>query len=215
MAMSTSRLALVGVLAPPVFAAIVLVLTALEWDELHDLGWSAGPFDDPDAPWPSVTMLADRGNLQVVNFALLGVGTLALAVVLRRLGAGMIRQTLVALLGAGFAASAFRVDHGTTGGGGPETWNGTLHAAGLTVVVLTALAAMVAFAVADRDKSSAVALFAALACVAVAVSGAGNFFAGFLAVVLAWLTLVAARAVALSRRGSEAASAGPAARPGT
>jgi hypothetical protein len=213
--MSTRRLALAGVVAPPLFAAIVLLLTVLAWDELHDLGWSAGLFDDPDAAWPSVAMLADRGILQSLNYAVLGLATMGLAVALRRLGARLVESTLVGLLGLGFAISAFRIDRGSTTGGGPETWNGTLHALGLTIVVLAALGAMVAFAALRRDRLSIAALVAALACIAVAVAGSSNVFAVFLAVVLAWLTLVAWRCLELSRPDSEPASAAPAARPAT
>ena len=96
--MSTRRLALAGVVAPPLFAAIVLLLTLLDWDELHDLGWSAGPFDDPDATWPSVAMLADQGFLQSLNCTMLGVATIGLAVALRRLGARLVESALVGIV---------------------------------------------------------------------------------------------------------------------
>ena len=144
--MSTRRLALAGVVAPPLFAAIVLLLTLLDWDELHDLGWSAGPFDDPDATWPSVAMLADQGFLQSLNCTMLGVATIGLAVALRRLGARLVESALVA----------------------------------------------------------------ALACFAVSLAGAPNFFAAFLAVVLVWLMLDALRCLELTRVGSEeSATAAP------
>jgi len=213
--MSTRRLALAGVVAPPLFAAIVLLLTATAWDELHALGWSAGLFDDPDAAWPSVAMLADRGLLLSLGDAALGLATIGLAIALRRLGARLVEAALVAVLGAGFAIAAFRIDRGSTTGGGPETWNGTLHALGLTIVVLAALGAMAAFAALRRDRLSIGALAAALACVALAIAGYPNLFAVFLAVVLTWLTLVAIRCLELSRAGSGAASAAPAARPAT
>ena len=208
--MSTRRLALAGVVAPPLFAAIVLLLTLLDWDELHDLGWSAGPFDDPDATWPSVAMLADHGFLQSLNCAMLGVATIGLAVALRRLGARLVESSLVALVGFGFAIAAFRIDRGSTTGGGPETWNGTLHALGLTIVVIAALGAMAAFAILRRDRLSIAALVAALACFAVSLAGAPNFFAAFLAVVLVWLMLDALRCLELTRVGSEeSATAAP------
>ena len=159
--MSTRRLAFAGVVAPPLFAAVVLLLTLLAWDELHTLGWSAGPFDDPDATWPSVAMLADHGFLQSLNYAMLGLATIGLAVALRRLGARLVESALVALLGLGFAIASFRIDRGSTTGGGPETWNGTLHALGLTIAVIAALGAMTAFAILSRDRLSIAALAAA------------------------------------------------------
>ena len=83
---------------------------------------------------------------------MLGLATIGLAVALRRLRARLVESVLVAVLGLGFAIAAFRIDRGSTTGGGP---------------------------------------------------------------VLTWLTLVAVRCLELSRAGSEAASAAPAARPAT
>ena len=68
-------------------------------------------------------MLAHRGLLQSLNYAVLGLATIGLAVALRRLGARIVESALVALLGHGF-----------------------LHALGLTIVMLAALGAMAAIA---------------------------------------------------------------------
>jgi hypothetical protein len=81
--------------------------------------------------------------------------------------------------------------------------------------VLAALGAMAAFAAVRRDRLSIAALAVALACFAAALAGNPNLVAGVLAVALTWLTLVAVRCLELSRAGSEAASAAPAARPAT
>lgn len=207
--MATRRLALAGLIGPPLFLAVVVVLTAAEWDYLHELGWTAGPFDSPDTPWPSSLALGKYGFLQVLAFLLLGLSVVALGIALlrlldsrRRTGAG-----LLFLAGLGLLATAFRTDHGSATGGGPETWNGVVHAVGLTVVLPASLAAMFVLAVQFHNDErwlglasrSLLAAVVAVACAAVALSGSGNFFAIFLLAVLVWLMIVSVRALSLSR----------------
>ena len=83
--MRTRTLALISLVGPTAFAALVFLATALEWDFLHDLGWSAEPFDSPDPPWPSSAALGDWGFLLVLGFLALGVSIVSLAVALLRL----------------------------------------------------------------------------------------------------------------------------------
>jgi hypothetical protein len=206
---TTKHLAIAGLVGPPVFAALTVLVTALEWDFLHELGWSAAPFDQPDTAWPSSAALGDYGFLQVLAFLLLGVSVLALAVGVFRLldMRRRIGPSLLVLLGAGFAASAIRTDYETATGAGPDTWNGVAHAAALTVAFPAALAAMVALAVHFRRDArwrrlstpSLVAALVALASLVASLAGAGSvFFAAFLAVVLFWLVLVSVRALGLA-----------------
>ena len=207
--MTTRRLALAGLVGPPLFAAIVLLVTALEWDFLHDVGWSAAPFDSPDPPWPSSTALGDYGFLQILNFLLLGVSVLALAVALFRLldVRRKIGPSLVVLLAIGAGLSAFRADYGMVNGGGPDTWNGTVHAAAFTILVPAALASMFVLAAQFRRDErwrslsvpSLIAGVVALGGVVGFLSNAGTlFFVIFLVALLGWLMLVAVRALALS-----------------
>lgn len=208
-AVTTKQLAIAGLVGPTLFAAITVLVTALEWDFLHELGWSAAPFDQPDTAWPSSAALGDYGFLQVLAFLLLGVSVLALAVAVLRLldVRRRIGPSLLMLLGAGFAASAIRADYETATGAGPDTWNGVAHVAALTVVVPAALAAMVALAVQFRSDPrwrrlstpSFVAALVALASLVASLAGAGSvFFAAFLVVVLSWLVLVSAHALELA-----------------
>ncbi|MEX2211929.1 MAG: DUF998 domain-containing protein [Gaiellaceae bacterium] len=203
--MTTRRLALAGLAGPPLFAAVALILTAAEWDFLHNLGWSAGLLDDPDAPWPGVIALGDWAWLQVLNYLMLAACVLGLAVAVRRTlrGPRPIGPALLALLALAFAGSAFRTDLATARGDGPDTWNATLHIAATTVLFPAALLAMLVFAWQFRKDErwsalslpSAAAALLALLTVIPALAGARNlFFYGFLSVTLAWLALVAARA---------------------
>ena len=208
--MTTRRLVLAGLVGPPLFAVVVVVVTALEWDFLHRVGWTAGLFDNPDPPWPSSTALGRYGFLQILNFILLGVSILALAAALFRLlnVRRKIGPSLLVVLGASLLASAFRADYGMVGGGGPNTWNGTAHAAAFTFLIPATFLSMLALAVQFRRDErwrslslySLLAAAVALASIVVSLAGGGNlFFYIFLATLLAWLSLVAARASSLVR----------------
>jgi hypothetical protein len=203
---TTRRLALAALAGPPLFATILLVVTALVWDFLHDLGWSAAPFESPDAPWPSVLALSDYGFLVVLSFLVLGLSVFALASILGR--RWKLGPAFLFLLGAGLCLAAFRTDYGTATGGGPETWNGTVHAVGFTLIVpATVLAMLVLGAEFRRDDdwqpSSSLSLVAGvLALMAVAgflALGNSVFFWLYLGVALCWLELIARRALALVR----------------
>jgi hypothetical protein len=206
---TTRRFALAGLVGPPLFAAIAILVTALEWDFLLKLDWSAGPLDSPDAPWPSSTALGDYGFLTVASFLLLGVSVLALAVALFRLldARRKVGPSLLVLLGAGLCLAAVRTDYRTAYGGGPDTWNGTVHVIALTVVFPAAVASILALAFQFRrderwrplSRYSLIAGLVALASIAASLAfGCNLFFWIFLGVVLAWLTLVSARALSLS-----------------
>jgi hypothetical protein len=205
---TTRRLALAGLVGPPLFAAIVLVVTALEWDFLHDLGWSAAPFDSPDPPWPSSTALGDYGFLQIANFLLLGASVLALAISLFRLldVRRKFGPSLLVLLAFGVGLSAIRTDYRTAYGGGPDTWNGTVHAVAFSIFVPAAVLSMLTLAVQFRrderwrslSPHSLIAGLIALASIAATLAGAGTlFFWIFLAALLGWLMLVSARALSI------------------
>ena len=207
--MTTRRLALAGLVGPPLFAAIVVLVTGLEWDFLHDHGWSAAPFDSPDPPWPSTTALGGYGFLQILNFILLGVSALALAVALFRLLRRRIGPGLVSLTAVGAGLSAFRADYGMVNGGGPDTWNGTVHAAAFTLLIPAALLSMFVLAVQFRRDErwrslsvpSLITGLAALGSVVANLAGAGTlFFVIFLLTLVGWLMSVAGRAFSLSRR---------------
>jgi hypothetical protein len=207
---TTRRLALAGLVGPPLFAAIVILVTALEWDFLHGLGWSAAPFDSPDPPWPSSAALGDRGFLLVLGFLLLGLSVLAVALALFRLldARRKIGPILLGLAGVNVGLSAFRTDYGSAGGGGPETWNGTVHAVGLTIFIPVVVVSMLVLASQFRrderwrpmSRHSLIAGLIALASFfAFLAFHCSVFFWIFLAVVLAWLALTSARALSLSR----------------
>jgi MFS family permease len=201
---TTRRLALVGLLGPPFFAAIVVAVTAIEWDFLHDLGWSAAPLSSPNVPWPSSAALGASGWLLSLGFLLLGAAILSLAVALFRLlrRRRWVGPALLALVGVGALCAAFSTDYGSAGGGGPETWNGTLHALGITIVVFGSIAAMLALGVRfGREDRWRIAGWTSFAAAGVAFASLFAYLAGggivfyflFLTDILVWLTLAARR----------------------
>src|SRR5262245_13232696 len=73
-------LAGLGVL--PTYPFSVLLVTALEWAYLHELGWTvAGEYD---LPYPSVLARGDFGVLMMLNFAVVAVLTALFARGFRR-----------------------------------------------------------------------------------------------------------------------------------
>ena len=210
--MPTRRLALAALVGPPLFATSLLAVTAIEWDFLHDLGWSAAPFDNPDVPWPSSAALGDSGALLSIGFAVLGSSTLALALALYRLLERRLKvgPALLVGLAGGAICAAFRTDYGSAGGGGPETWNGVVHALGYTILVVVPIPAMLVLGVRLRRfdpwrgaawSSLAAAAIAAASLAAFLAGGGSLFLFAFFADLLTWLTLVAARALALASGG--------------
>jgi hypothetical protein len=145
----------------------------------------------------------------VLGFLLLGISVLALAATLFRLLSARRKfgPILLALASAGVCVAAFRTDHGSAGGGGPETWNGTVHAVGLTIFIpLVVLSIFVLAAQFRRDErwlplsqySRIAGLVALAGIVAFLATQYSVFFWIFLASVLVWLTVIAVRALSLS-----------------
>lgn len=139
------RLAMLAMAGALLFPLLLVVVTAVQRDFLHERGWRV--LDHGDVTWPSGTALGPYGFLQVANFLVLGLALLALAVALGRTTASRPRvgAWLVGLLALALFLSAFRIDQAMAfGGGSPETWNGYLHGAGFLLLLASALAAMIA-----------------------------------------------------------------------
>jgi Protein of unknown function (DUF998) len=131
---STRRLALFGAVGPVLFVAIAIVMTVLEWDFLHRLGWHL--VQDSSVPYPSSTAMGPYGLLQTFNFIQVGLSVMATAVGLwrtvqprPRVGIGFVFLGAVAMLLAMFTTD------GTTNQ--PTTWHGLIH--GLAFVLLLRL----------------------------------------------------------------------------
>ena len=148
--LSTRRLALAGSIGPVLFVAIAIVITVLEWDFLHQLGWHL--VQDSSVPYPSSTAMGPYGLLQTVNFIQLGLSVIAIAIGLwrtvqprPRVGAGFV---LVA--GVGIVLAMFTTD-GTTNQ--PTTWHGWIHSLAFLLHLFASMIGAVALAIQLRNNS--------------------------------------------------------------
>lgn len=203
---SLARIAIAGAL---LFPLLLVVIAAIQWEFLHERGWRV--FDHGDVTWPSGTALGPSGFLQVVNFLILGVSLLALAVALRRSVQTRrnVGSWLVGLMGVALLLSAFRIDYpmAFSGEGSPETWNGVVHGiAFLLLLIATLLSAIVLGFQLRQDPrwsdlgriSLAVAIALPLAFIGLgALNGALGFYL-FLAILLGWVVALAWRALRLA-----------------
>lgn len=204
--LTVPQLASAAISGALVFPLLLVLVAAIQWDFLHERGWRV--FDHGDVTWPSGTALGPHGYLQVVNFVVLGLAVVALAVALarsvqsrRKPGAWLVGLTGLALL-----LSAIRIDHPSAFGGegsSPDTWNGVVHGVGFFLVLLATLASMITLGFQFRRDprwadlawfSFGAAFVLPVAFLGVgAINGAIGFYL-FLAIVLAWIIVLALRA---------------------
>jgi hypothetical protein len=145
---------LAGMIAGPLFLAVVAALTFVELDFMHGLGW--GFTSDDQVPWPSGLVLGDYGTIQIANFAVAGA---LLAFFVRgfrrelptnRLG--RVAGLLLMVIAIGIALSAFPTDRATVASDSPNTWHGWLHVIGFVTIALTSLLAPIVTAIALRGN---------------------------------------------------------------
>lgn len=202
-------LALAGVLAPLLFAAVVAFLSVAEYDVARDLGWH--PIRRTAAGWPSILALGDLGWLLTATLAVCAVLGVAFAVGLYRYTKGS-RWNAVGAATLGMLAVAVGLEAFTTdppGIRGEPTWHGEIHDAAYPVLVVSALAAPVFFAVGlarepDWRPYAAVSLVAAAVLSATLALQAERSYAQlleypFFATLLLWLELLALRLLRLAR----------------
>jgi hypothetical protein len=204
--MNTRQLAVIAVIGPVLWVAIVGILTELEWDFLRDLGWD--PLEATDVPYPSSTALGPYGWLQILNFLMLGITELALAIGLWRILRPRPRVGLafLGLLGVASVLSAFPTD----GGMEIRTWHGAIHAASFVLMVISSLGAQIALAIAfwnrpgwsamGRYSLVAVLLAIGLAVAASVVAPLGSLFSTLtILTIVVWVELLALRLFLESR----------------
>jgi hypothetical protein len=194
---------LAAIVAGPIFLATIAVLTLVELDFMHDLGWSFT--GDDQVPWPSGLVLGTYGAVQIANFVLAG-ALLALFVrgfrqELPGSRSGRIATLLLGTIAAGIVVSGFPTDRATAAGDAPNTWHGYLHVIGFVVVALSSLLAPIAVAIALRGNErwrGFPALSLAVLVLEVLFFFPLDFlgdpaFVGFLVVLLGWFAVLGAR----------------------
>ena len=148
--LSTRRLALAGSIGPVLFVAIAIVMTILEWDFLHQLGWHL--VEDSSVPYPSSTAMGPYGWLQTLNFIQVGLSVIAIAIGLWRTVQPRPRVGIafVVIAGVALLLSMFTTD-GTTNT--PTTWHGYIHGIAFLLLVFSTLLGAIALAIQLRNNA--------------------------------------------------------------
>jgi len=135
--------ALAGMLGPVLFVAVLLALTALQYDFLLGIGWR--PLADPAGAWPSGLALGPYGLLQDANFVfsglLLALFSLGLSMGLLDRQSSLLGPALLFAAGIAMALMAFETD--PIQRIGPRSLHGLVHDAAFVFFVMVMLAALV------------------------------------------------------------------------
>src|SRR5579859_5581943 len=148
--LTTRRLAVAGSIGPVLFVFVVILVTALEWDFLHRLGWGL-PHGTRPVVYPSATAMGPYGWLQVLNFFQFGLAVIATGVGMWRTVVPRPRVALafVFLGGIALLLSTFITD-GT--GGAPTTWHGKIHAIAFLLLVASTILGPLVLALQVRNN---------------------------------------------------------------
>jgi hypothetical protein len=206
--LNAHRLALVGTISPAVFVGVVIVVTALEWNFLHGIGWHL--VENSPIVYPSATAMGPYGLLQTVNFIQLGLGIIAL-------GAGLwmtvrprprVGLALVFLAGTAIVLAMFTTD-GTSGT--PTTWHGTIHGLAFILMLFSTLigSLVLAFQLRNNVQWRPIAIVSVAVPIVIigtlALSGAIKQAGGIigivsLLVIFAWYELLAVRLLGVTSK---------------
>jgi len=212
---------LAGLAVAPTYVFFVVLVTALEWDYLHDLGWSVT--GEYDLPYPSVLARGDLGVLMMLNFAVVA----ALIAIFARGFRREFRHRFsgwVATVALGLCVLAALLDIAPTGlEDEASSWHDTMHAIGFLLIVVASLVAMVSSAFALRGNDDwhgwrwlgwTPGLLAAVVLVSAAIPGEIGLLL-FLVIMLSWFSVMGGHLAALPRRPEVSSSPLPdAAAPG-
>ncbi len=204
--LNARRLALLGTISPVLFVAVVIVVTALEWDFLHRIGWHL--VQDSPIVYPSATAMGPYGWLQTVNFLQLGLAIIGTAAGLwmalsprPRVGIGLVFVAGVALVLAMFTTD------GTSAT--PTTWHGWIHGISFLLLLFSTVFGSLAIAFQLRSHigwRSVAGVSVAVPVVIIGVlvlSGAVKQAGGLLGIVsilviVGWYELLALRLLTLA-----------------
>ena len=184
--------ALAGIVASPVFAGIVTLLTIVEADFMRTLGWNPrGPVID----WPSGLALGPYGWVMTATFLVCG-GLMAFFAYGLKLALDDRLATTLLML-AGFAMMALVFPSDPTIGRTAYTWHGFLHDAFFAVLGFTLMPGMLllgaVFRRHERWKNLSLYTWATLALVIPTFWLKGVAFYVFLVAILTWSEVVAFR----------------------
>jgi hypothetical protein len=189
--------AFAGMIGPALFAIIVL-LSVAQYGFMVDLGWD--PIGTSDVPWPNGLALGPLGWLQVVNVILFGLALIVFAAGLHRGVAARVRGSvidpvLLVVAGVALVLAAFKTDPLLSGGS--QSRHGLVHGLGFLLLVLSLLLSfLLLWWRLRRDPlwrgyDLYTIITAVLYVVLIFLSASQLAFYVFLAVVLAWVEVMA------------------------
>jgi hypothetical protein len=195
--------ALAGAVGPPLFAAVLAALTALQYDFMLDIGWR--PIQDPAGAWPSGLALGPHGWAMDAGFAVSGILLTVFALGLHRAmpPGSKAGPALLSLSGAAMALLAFETD--PIRRTGPRSWHGLVHDAAFVVFALALLLSLLALWRRTRGdpgwrRYARLTLATAIVCAACLLLPGVAYYL-FLAAALIWI-----EATALTLRSKLAAN---------
>lgn len=204
--MTPRRLAIFGSIGPALFVAIVIIVTALEWDFLHRMGWGLLRGTRP-VVYPSATAMGPYGWLQTLNFLQAGLAVIATTIGIWKIvrPRPRIGAALLFLVGVAVTMSTFTTDGTNQPPFSPgTTWHGSIHALAFVLLLFSSL--LGSLVLAFQLRSNAEWRGVGLASLAVPIVTIGLQFLGGpfqqatgllsdlgLLVVIAWLELLGLR----------------------
>ncbi len=194
--MKKSRLiklaARVGMIAPIVFAMIVIGLTIAEANFMRSIGWQ--PFGNV-LDWPSGLAMGPYGWLMTINFFITGGMMAFFAYGLKLALQDKLATTLMMLAGIAMMGLIFTTD--PTHRSYPKTWHGFLHDSFFAILGVMMMFGMLllgrVFQKNDQWKNLSIYTWATLALVIPTFWLKGLAFYAFLLAILIWTEVIAVK----------------------
>lgn len=185
--------AVAGAVGPALFAAVLVALTAIQYDFMLGIGWR--PLEDPGGGWPSGLALGPHGWAMDAAFVLSGLLLMVFAAGLHHAmrGGSKAGPALLFLSGVAMALLAFEAD--PIRRTGPRSWPGLVHDAAFVVFAVALLLALLALWGRMRGdpgwrRHASYTLATAVVCAAcLALSGVAYYL--FIAAALVWIEATA------------------------
>jgi hypothetical protein len=200
---------LAGLALAPFWISIIIVVTALEWDFLHSLGWNLTGSNEVN--YPSATLRGDFGLIQTFSFAATGLLGATFTIGFRREFhhriLGWVATAGLGLFTVGMLMSAVPGDLP----GEATSWHGNVHDSGFLCFLVSVVVAYSASGLALRGNPAwrgwrwlgwAPVLLVVAALTNVGLPGDLGFGI-FLALALSWYTVMAGRLLAVDRGATE------------
>jgi hypothetical protein len=188
-----------GMAVLPVFAVVVVLLTWLEWDFLHRIGWTV--LDADEVNYPSSLARGDFGVVQALNFLMIGVFTVILGQGLRtqfvHRWSGAVAVFGFCAVGLAGVLSAFATDLPSE----EESWHGLAHGIGFLLLLFGCGVTFIASGLALRGAPGwkgywvySLLNYPLAIAVSVVLSAFGQVsFYGLVAILLAWYGVMGMR----------------------